>query len=149
MTSLMKAGGLAIGFPLVVLAAEQTAPTTRPAAPPTRPSAVLEPVKEGATQPAVPEAQYREGTFLVDQVGRLSHNKKGESIFIFEKDRKKQQLTLMANSNLVRMEDAAASAGSDQQFRITGMMTEYKGKNYLLVDRVVMVQAGDSTTLPN
>jgi hypothetical protein len=121
------------------LAAQQTAPSTRSSTDSTtRPSMVLEPLKEGTTQPAAPEAQYREGTFLVDQVGRLTHNKKAEPIFVFEKGGKTLQLTLMANSDLARMEDAAA-AGVEPQFRVTGMMTEYRGKNYLLVDRVVMV----------
>lgn len=125
-----------------VILVGESALTTRPTTnPTTRPSSVLEPVKEGTTQPAAPEAQYREGTFLIDQIGRLTHNKKGEPIFTFEKDGRTQQLTLMANSNLARMEDAAASAGGSQAFKITGMMTEYRGKNYLLVDRVVMAEA--------
>ncbi|HSZ57805.1 MAG TPA: hypothetical protein VK797_19235 [Tepidisphaeraceae bacterium] len=139
------------------LAAQQTAPATRSSsdsAPTTRsssdsttrPSMVLEPVKEGTTQPAAPEAQYREGTFLVDQVGRLTHNKKAEPIFVFEKGGKTLQLTLMANSDLARMEDAAA-AGVEPQFRVTGMMTEYRGKNYLLVDRVVVVQPPTSQSV--
>ena len=122
------------------LAAQQTAPSTRSSTDSTtRPSMVLEPVKEGTTQPAAPEAQYREGTFLVDQIGRLTHNKKGEPIFVFEKGGKTVQVTLMANSDLARMEDAAV-AGVEPQFRVTGMMTEYRGKNYLLIDRVVLVQ---------
>lgn len=125
-----------------VILAGEPAPTSRPTTnPTTRPSSVLEPVKEGTTQPAAPEAQYREGTFLVEQMGQLTHNKKGEAIFTFEKAGRTQQLTLMANSNLARMEDAAASAGGSQEFEVTGMMTEYKGKNYLLVDRVVIAQA--------
>ena len=121
--------------------AQETAPTSRPTTnPATRPSSVLEPVKEGTTQPATPDAQYREGTFLIEQTGRLTHNKKGEAIFTFEKGGRNQQLTVMANSNLARMEDSAASAGGSQTFKVTGMMTEYRGKNYLLVDRVVMAQ---------
>ena len=119
------------------LVAQEKLPTTRSSEnSTTRPSSVLEPLKEGTTQPAVPDAQFREGTFLVDQLGNMAHNKKGEPIFMFEKGGKTVQLTLMANSNLARMEDAAA--GAEKSFRVTGMMTEYRGKNYLLVDRVVM-----------
>jgi hypothetical protein len=122
----------------LALAGDKSGPTSAPSAPASQPSGVLEPVKD-TTQPAVPEAQYREGTFLIEQPGRLTHNKKGEPVFVFDKDGKTQQLTLMANSNLAKMEDVVTGAASRTVFKITGMMTEYRGKNYLLVDRVVML----------
>jgi hypothetical protein len=135
---------LLLFIPYVALAADKTAPTTAPSGPTSQPAGVLEAVKEGTTQPAAPEAQYREGTFLIDQSGRLTHNKKGDPVFVFEREGKTQQLTLMANSNLAKMEDAAAGAGAQKVFKVTGMMTEYRGKNYLLVDRVVMISGQNS-----
>jgi hypothetical protein len=41
------------------------------------------------------------------------------------------------------METAVNASSRDLQFRITGMVTEYRGRNYVLLEKVVVVP--DST----
>jgi hypothetical protein len=37
------------------------------------------------------------------------------------------------------MEDAANAINRDLRFRITGMVTEYRGRNYVLLEKAVVV----------
>jgi hypothetical protein len=37
------------------------------------------------------------------------------------------------------MENAVNGSNRDLKFRITGMVTEYKGRNYILLEKVVVV----------
>lgn len=121
-----------------LLALQQTStPATGPSTQPSsRPSAVLEPVKEGTTKPSeAVNLRYAEGTYLIDQVGRLTHDKAGEAKFVFEAGGKRIELGVMRNTNLARMEEAAANE-KDIRFRITAVATQYRDKNYILIERV-------------
>lgn len=131
---------------LLFLAGARQAPTTqpaeseaatRPAA--TRPSTVLEPVKEGTTQPATaPAAQFADGLLLTDLTGQLMHEKNGEASFVFEYGGKRLRLGVLPNTVLARME---ASAGSDAsaRFRVTVRATSYRGHNYILIQDAAIV----------
>ena len=91
-----------------------------------------------ATQPTV-----REGTFLTDRTGRLSKSSDGQhAIFTFDSDGRAMQdppLVILPNLKLEMMEQANSGSNRDLRFRVTGMLTEYRSHNYLLLDKVVVI----------
>lgn len=98
----------------------------------------------GAVAPGAPAVTVlREGTYLVDRTGRLSHSADGQQAeFIFDSDGQALRdppVILLPNLKLMTMENAV-SASRDMRFRITGMVTEYRGRNYVLLDKVVVVE---------
>jgi hypothetical protein len=105
----------------------------------TRASSVLEPVKEGTTQPAaVPTAQFPDGMLLSDLVGELVHEKNGQAVFEFEYGGKRLRMPVLPNSLLAQME-AAASSDPATRFRVTGRATAYRGHNHILIQDAVVV----------
>jgi hypothetical protein len=92
----------------------------------------------GAQQQAV----AREGTYIVDRVGRLTRAGDGALEFTLEADGKALQdppLRLLPNLKLSDMEDAIASNSRDLRFRVTGMLTEYRGRNFVLIEKFVVL----------
>jgi hypothetical protein len=85
----------------------------------------------------------REGTFLVDRTGRLTRGGDGQSWeFSFDSDgrtMKDAPVVILPNLKLMAMEQAAKSSNRDLRFRVTGMVTEYNGRNYVLLEKVVVV----------
>jgi hypothetical protein len=84
----------------------------------------------------------REGTHLTDQSGRLSHTASGQAIFTFDTDGKTVKdppMYLLPNQKLEMMEGTVLGTAKDSHFRISGAVTEYKGKNYILLDKAVVV----------
>ena len=107
----------------------------------TRPSAVLEPVKPGTTQPAaVPTAQFADGVLLTDLVGELTHEKNGEAVLQFEYRGKRLRMPVLPNTYLARME-AAGSDGS-VRFRVTGRTTSYRGHNHIWIQDAAVITDG-------
>jgi hypothetical protein len=88
----------------------------------------------------------REGSYLANRIGRLGHASDGQQpIFIFDpgnSPRGEPTICLLPNLNLMLMENAVASDSHDIHFKITGMVTEYRGKNYVLLQKVLVVPAG-------
>ena len=86
----------------------------------------------------------REGSFIVDRIGRLTRSADGQQLeFTFEADGRTMQdppVVLLPNLKLMMMENAVTGSQRDLRFRITGVVTEYKGRNYVLLDKVVVVQ---------
>ncbi|HEX4796310.1 MAG TPA: hypothetical protein VH370_21155 [Humisphaera sp.] len=144
-----------------------TRATTRPSASGTSPDAVMEQLLQptttqpkpladppsgiaidktsgpGAVAPRAPAvAVRREGTYIIDRLGRLGRTPDGsQAQFIFDADGKTLQdppMILLPNLKLMVMEDAVKSTNADTRFRITGIVTEYRGRNYLLVDHVTV-----------
>jgi hypothetical protein len=98
----------------------------------------------GAVAPSAPVVNVlREGTFLVDRIGRLSRTADGsQAEFVFESDGTAMQdppLVITPNLKLQQMEDAVSTAIKDPRFRVSGTLTEYRGRNYILLDKVVVV----------
>jgi hypothetical protein len=95
-------------------------------------------VAPGATTMPV----IREGSFLVDRMGRLTRSADGLNWeFTFESDGRAMQdppVVLLPNLKLMAMEQAVKSSNRDLKFRITGMVTEYNGRNYVLLEKVVV-----------
>ena len=93
--------------------------------------------------PAAPQLMVmREGSYLVDRTGRL---KKTDAQFwelTFESDGKPLKdppVIVLPNLKLQIMEDQLKETRRDLKFRVTGMVTEYRGRNYLLLDKVIVV----------
>jgi hypothetical protein len=118
--------------------------TPRPLTPIPDPPAIDRTSGGGAVAPrAQPIAVLREGTFLIDRVGRLSRSTDGAfAEFTFESDGKALRdppVIVLPNLKLMAMETAARASPRDLKFRITGMVTEYNGRNYVLLEKVVVV----------
>jgi hypothetical protein len=99
---------------------------------------------KGAVQPGAPAVTVlREGTYLVDRLGRLTRSADGSTAeFTFESDGAALQdppVVIVPNLKLMAMEDAANAINRDLRFRITGMVTEYRGRNYVLLEKAVVV----------
>jgi hypothetical protein len=85
----------------------------------------------------------REGTFIVKRVGRLTRSADGQQMeFTFDSDRKAMKdppVVILPNLKLMQMENAILGSSRDLRFRVSGVVTEYKGRNYVLLDQVVVV----------
>lgn len=123
----------------------------RPTTNPTRPLGPLsdKPVQDkssgsGAVKPDAPSVNLlREGTYIFDRAGRLSHNQQGQAEITFDSDGKALHdppLIILPNQTLMRMEDAVTGTSRDLRFRVTGMITEYRGRNYILLDKVHVIE---------
>jgi hypothetical protein len=84
----------------------------------------------------------REGTFLVDRTGRLTRTRDGAAEFSFDADGRALRdppVVILPSLKLVAMEEAQRAADRDLRFRISGMVTEYRGRNYVLLEKVVVM----------
>jgi len=154
---------LIVGAALIAGAAPSTQPATRPTTLPAdqmlsrllRPGGAsgqaLQPVEnppaldQTTGKPVAPNfpmnAIIREGDYVPDRTGRLTKTADGQFEFTFDTDGKNLQdppLVILPNLALMRMETAVSSASRDLKFRISGQVTEYKGRNYILIDKVVV-----------
>jgi len=106
---------------------------------------VGEPAKGIAGVDANTGLLQREGSFIVDRMGRLSRGSDGRTWeFSFEADGSVMSdppVVLIPNLKLMAMEDAIAAENLDLRFRVTGMLTEYHGRNHLMLEKVVVVQS--------
>jgi len=118
--------------------------TARPLQPLSNVPAVDASTGLGATAPRAPTLQVlREGSFIVDRTGRLTRSADGQGWELaFESDGRSLQdppLVILPNLKLMAMEDAVKNQSRDLRFRVTGMVTEYGGRNYILLEKVVVV----------
>ncbi|MDB5171634.1 MAG: hypothetical protein JWO87_3814 [Phycisphaerales bacterium] len=121
-----------------------TSSAGKPLTPALDPPAVDRATGKGAVAPHVPTTNVRrEGTFIVDAVGRLTHNADGtQSEFTFDADGKNLKdppIIILPNLKLALMEATVMGANRDSRFRVTGMVTEYRGRNYVLLEKVVVI----------
>ncbi|MGC3945402.1 MAG: hypothetical protein QM762_12960 [Chryseolinea sp.] len=97
-----------------------------------------------ATAPNAPKLNVlREGSYIVDRIGRLSKTSDPQQWeFAFESDGqalKDPPVVVLPNLKLMMMEDQLKETRRDLKFRVTGMVTEYRGRNYVLLEKVVVV----------
>jgi hypothetical protein len=95
----------------------------------------------GAVVPNAPVVNVlREGSPIVNRVGRLSPGADGGAAeFTFESDGQALRdppLLILPNLKLMLMEDSVRNANRELRFRVTGIVTEYRGRNYLLLEKV-------------
>lgn len=108
-------------------------PTSQPAIDATGGSAVA---------PGAPAQQVlREGTYIVDRMGRLTRGGDGQQWeFTLEADgrtMKDPPLIVLPNLKLNLMEAGLKTSNRDMRWRVTGMVTEYNGRNYILIEKAV------------
>ena len=99
---------------------------------------------KGAVMPNAPAVTVlREGTFLVDRSGRLTKSADGtQAEFTFDADGRALRdppVIIHPSLKLVAMEEAVKGSNRDLRFRISGMVTEYRGRNYVLLEKVLVV----------
>lgn len=98
---------------------------------------------QGAVAPnATTMPIIREGTFITDRTGRLTKSPDGHDEFTFDSDGQAMQdppMIILPNLKLQLMEQAVQGANRDLKFHVTGMVTEYQNRNYLLMERVMVV----------
>lgn len=121
----------------------QTDPT-KPLAPTTAPPSIDKTSGSGAIAPGAPaQTVMREGSYLVDRIGRMTRSADGQQLeFTFDADGKALKdppVVLLPNLKLMAMETAVKGSTRDLRFRITGVVTEYNGRNYVLLEKVVVV----------
>jgi hypothetical protein len=97
----------------------------------------------GRVMPPAPPSPtlIREGDYIRDRVGRLNRTVDGQFEFVFDSDGQALQdppVLILPNLKLMQMESAVTSGNRDLKFRITGQVTEYKGHNYILIDKAVV-----------
>ncbi|MEM1011154.1 MAG: hypothetical protein AAGI46_02905 [Planctomycetota bacterium] len=86
----------------------------------------------------------REGTFVVNRVGRVRELDDNSFLFVFESDGDTDAsaidppMQLVANLNLMAVE-RAVSTSPDRRFRVTGRVTEYRGRNHLILEKVIVL----------
>jgi hypothetical protein len=91
-----------------------------------------------------PQNLRREGDYIRDRIGRLTRSADGAQMeFTFESDGRTMQdppVIILPNLKLMAMESQVNSLNRDVRFRVTGPVTEYKGRNYILLEKVSVVQ---------
>jgi len=92
-----------------------------------------------ANAPKAPAATRRNDGDALQGVGRIIKDEKTSvSIFVFESDGTAMvdpPITLLPNSLLEAMEQSNAKSPHGAKFKIVGEITEYNGKNFLLIRR--------------
>jgi len=91
------------------------------------------PAAEGEKGKPEIEFRLREGTRLVDQLGHFRMT--GDRVAFFTEDGK-GRFTGLENLNLQRVAAAIGEQPGKRLWKVTGTITEFRGENYLLLDRV-------------
>jgi hypothetical protein len=116
----------------------------RPLPPPEAP-AIDRKSGSGALAPAAQsQTVLREGTDIVNRIGRLQKSADGQQPeFLFDSDGKALRdppMVLLPNLKLMAIETATMGQSRELRFRVSGVVTEYHGRNYLLLDKAVVVE---------
>jgi len=119
----------------------------RPAIMPSRPGMVTEErLPSAATEPAVSPSRQEhpllpDGSTIADRVGRLTRRADGW-YFTFESEGKvlrEPPMQILPNRDLQTMEVVSANGTRPVKFRVSGEVTEYRGANYLLLRKVLII----------
>lgn len=101
-----------------------------------------------ATQPAAGGPSLatpilREGSYIINRIGRLTHASDGQQWqFVFDPGQSPDgdpSIFILPNLNLMLMENAVVSDNHGIHFKISGMVTEYRAHNYVLLQKVVVI----------
>ncbi len=107
-----------------------SSPTTRP-----QPPQVMEPV--GYAPAASAGALLREGSDVIARRGhleKLQDNPYSEFIFDGWPHSDLAPMLVLPNLQLMEMEDASAATKQNLHFTVSGLVTEYRGKNFILLE---------------
>lgn len=98
----------------------------------------------GAVHPNAPVLTVmKEGSEIIDRTGRMTRAADGQQAeFTFDADGmalRDPPLIILPNLKLTTMENAITNSFRDLRFRVTGTITEYRGRNCILLEKVVVV----------
>ncbi len=82
-----------------------------------------------------------EDTRIFDRLGRLRQTADGKPEFLYESDGQTQvdaPMLILPNLKLAQMERAVQAATGIPKFIITGTVTEYGDRNYILIEKLVV-----------
>ena len=100
-----------------------------------RPTAAARPNRRGTDAVADARRLLAEGSMLVDRLGTLRRTDTGGWMFIFDADAEGQgdpPAVLLPSMVLERMEKYAQSQGRDVKVLLSGQVTTYRGRNFIL-----------------
>jgi hypothetical protein len=108
-----------------------------PAAPSGGSTTPNKPLVEGVA-PNEPQAiRLKEGQYISNRIGRLVRDQKtGTLLFVFDSDGKQMTdppMGVIPSSLVALMEDASDNGAKPVRFRVSGEVTEYRGRNYLYI----------------
>ena len=91
------------------------------------------------SMPPSRDTRLREGTMLVNQVGyfRVSGNR-----VVFHRAEGRGRFVALENLNLDRVSNAIAENPTHLEWNVSGTITEYRGANYLLIERAILMAGG-------
>lgn len=96
-----------------------------------------------ALKPGAPKVPLkREGEYLWDRTARITHEANGQTELTFDSDGKALRdppMIVLPNQNLQLMEDQISASSRDLKFHVSGMITEYRDRNYILILRCVVI----------
>ena len=97
-----------------------------------------------AVAPGAPQLNVLpEGSNIFDRIGRLSRTQSGAWELTLDSDGKPLKdppLLVLPNKTLAQMEHALSNNDADLRFRVSGEITEYNGRNYVLIQRAPVIQ---------
>jgi len=97
---------------------------------------------DGRTEGDKGKLRQREGTKLADRRGRFEQ--RGER-YVFLTDDKATHYVVLENLMLERVSTVLAeAAGGQLQWSVHGTVTEFRGANYLIVERAVVKSSADN-----
>ena len=124
-----------------------TADNRDPDLPPAVPAAETDVVTgSGSLAPQAPVLTVlRERSQIFDRIARLSHSPDGqhEQLTLDSDGTTMEDPPLLVLPNLKLAALEGASADRNARFRVTGSITEYRGRNYILLQKVVVMADSD------
>jgi hypothetical protein len=119
----------------------QTSNAPQPIQPESAPPAVDSTSGMAAVTPKAPPVLLRpEGYYVVGRLGRLGKPVDGFHEFIFDSDGQALRdppMKILPNQLLDSMEAQTKTSADPMSFRISGYITVYKNRNYILIDKAV------------
>jgi hypothetical protein len=139
---LFAAGSMSYGQTMPSPAEQMLNAMLRPgastAAPATQPDALAQLEPDGFKPPPATPQLLREGSSVISRAGHLKKNADGPyPTFVFDSKKGEAPIApmfVLPNLQRMSMEDAASATQADLRFTVSGTVTEYKGKNYILLE---------------
>jgi hypothetical protein len=118
-----------------------TSTTAQPIPPEPAPPPVDATSGMGATKPKAPVILLRpEGYYIIGRLARLGVVHEGFRDLVFDSDGQAMHdppMRVLPNQIFAAMEDQAKGSSDPMAFRISGLITQYKDRNYILIDKAV------------
>jgi hypothetical protein len=92
-------------------------------------------IQVGYRSPTKEKSRVREGARLTDRDGVFSE-RGGRYFFLIDGDT--EPYTMLENQTLERVASATSNQDSDQKWTVTGVVTEFNGGKFILLERAVL-----------